>query len=110
MQQETFDFREPEEEPRRKKTIGERFEDMLRLQPDLYPQFKEIAHQLKNAGQMRYSSKAIIEICRYHRVIQGKDVDGWKINNVFTSRLSRKLIEECPEFDGWFELREIKTP
>jgi len=32
-----------------------------------------------------------------------------KLNNNFTSRMARKLMEEDPEFKGFFELRRLKS-
>jgi hypothetical protein len=47
---------------------------------------------------------------RFHRALSGKDDAGYRVNNNYSSRLARKLMEEYPEeFGGFFETRELKA-
>jgi hypothetical protein len=91
------------------KSLDERFEEFLVQCPDVYEHFVRLAHQLRNAGHQRYGSKGIVEVIRFHRATMGQDQDGWKINNSFTSRLSRKLIEDDPTFATFFEFRRLRS-
>jgi len=71
--------------------------------------FRSIALDLWRRGVTHYGAKAIVEVVRYHRILQGVDADGFRINNDYTSRLARRAIEDCPELSEFFELRQIKS-
>jgi len=90
-------------------TIQGRFDVFLAQQPDVYAHFRSIALDLWRRGVTHYGAKAIVEVVRYHRILQGVDADGFRINNDYTSRLARRAIEDCPELSEFFELRQIKS-
>lgn len=93
----------------RGRTIQERFELFDRAHPDIYALFRQYAYELLRAGRKRYGAKSIIERIRWHMATSGKQDEDWKINNVYTSRYVRKLVEEHPEFEGFFELRKLQS-
>lgn len=110
--QETFDWTEatPEPVPERKLTIDERFEIYDRENPEIYAEFCRLARQLRDRGYSHYGAKGIIEVLRYHRAVDSRPEDQYKLNDHFTSRYVRKLIEEDPSFgNGFFELRVLKS-
>jgi len=43
---------------------------------------------------------------RWHINIETKDPDGFKINNNHSRGYAQMLMDECPEFDGFFRTRE----
>lgn len=88
------------------RTIAERFEEYLRDNPHIWAEFCRMARTLKDRGVEHYGAKSIFEAIRYHTVLAGND--GFKVNNVFSSRFARKLMAEQPEFSGFFELRELQ--
>lgn len=91
-------------------TIEERFARFLELHPEVYAEFKKIACDLLVRGKQHYGAKAIMEVIRYHRAISGQDEkEPFKINNNWTSRLARKLMDEDARFTDFFETRELKT-
>jgi hypothetical protein len=90
-------------------TIQGRFDVFLAQQPDVYAHFRSIALTLWQRGVKRYGAKAIAEIVRYERVVQGVDADGFKLNNNHVSRMARRAIEDCPELATFFELRQLHT-
>lgn len=92
----------------RARTIQERFAEFDRAHPDVYELFRRFAFELRDAGRKRYSAKALIERIRWHMATSSTEEE-FKINNVFTSRYVRKLVEQCPEFEGFFELRKLKA-
>jgi hypothetical protein len=91
------------------RTIDERFQEWLKVNGHVYREFVRVARQLRDAGHKRYSAKGIVEGLRFNRSLATVRVDDYRINNVFTSRLARKLIEEDPSFATFFELRELKS-
>lgn len=93
---------------RRRKTIQERFEEFDMAHPDVYALFRRFAFELQNAGRMRYGAKSLIERIRWH-LATSSNTEEFKINNNFTSRYVRKLVEECPQFAGFFERRRLQV-
>lgn len=91
------------------RTIDEAFAEFHEAHPEVYEHFKTLANQLRSRGHKRYGAKGIVEVIRFHRATTGPDVNGFKINNNFTSRYARMLIEEDPSFDGFFEMRRLKS-
>ena len=72
--------------------------------------FIAISCSLHKRGWKRFSAKAIIERIRWNMEIKsGPDAGGFLINNNFTSRLPRHAMYKCPQLDGFFELRALKT-
>jgi hypothetical protein len=75
---------------------------------EIYREFGRVAKKLKKAGHRRYSHCAIVEVIRYHRVVESNMSDV-HISNDFRSRLVRKFLRENPDFEGFFTLRELQT-
>ena len=91
-------------------SIQERFEAWMGRHPDVYTEFKKIAESLLNRNRTRYGAKAIMEVLRYHRVMSGQDEsEPFKINNIYSSRIARKLMEEEWEVhDGELQGKSIQ--
>jgi hypothetical protein len=94
---------------RERPTIQERFEAFDAAHPDVYATFALMAGQLRAAGKTRIGAKRILEVIRYEHDTSGKDTSGWKINNSFSSRFARKLIQSDPTYAPYFETRELKA-
>lgn len=88
--------------------IQEKFEEFHAAHPDVYSLFKRFCGELKSAGRTRYGSKSVIERIRWHYATTSEGEE-FKINNNFTSRYARMLIDEHPEYQNFFELRVIRT-
>ncbi len=52
------------------------------------------------------------EVLRWEWTIAGlpDDAEEWKLNNNYTSRYARLIMDENPLLVGLFELRELKAP
>lgn len=90
-------------------TPDARFERYHAECPELYQLFERFARELKNAGMSRYSADGILHLIRHHMIVVLRHEGGRKINNDFAAPLARKLMNECPEFAGFFELRETRS-
>lgn len=91
-------------------TIQERFEAFHRLHPEVYVEFKRIAGDLSARGCQHYGAKAIMEVIRFHRAMNGRDdIEEFKINNNFSSRYARMLMDEDGRFATFFEIRELRA-
>lgn len=91
-------------------TFEERFERFLELHPEVYTEFKRMAQQLLARGIKHYGAKAIMEVIRYHRTVsmEGQG-EPFKVNNNYTSRIARKLMDDDERFVDFFETRELKS-
>lgn len=90
--------------------IQEQFEQFHASHPEIYAEFRQIALNLLKHGRSHYGSKAIFEVIRYHRALSGKsETELFKINNNYSSRYARKLMEENEQFRDFFEIRELKS-
>jgi hypothetical protein len=93
-----------------KDSIQGQFQRFDALHPEIYQEFRRIALDLLRRGRAHYGSKAILEVIRYHRILSGKsEAEAFKINNNYSSRYARKLIDEDERFSRFFELRELKS-
>ncbi len=90
-------------------SIQTNYEKFDRKNPHVYVLFKRFANNVRDAGFKHYSSKAIFERIRWHVNIETKSPDGFKLNCNFTSRYSRKLVEDDPTFDGFFRHRTLTS-
>ena len=93
-----------------KDSIQEQFCRFDAMHPEIYQEFCQIALELHRRGRSHYGSKAILEVIRYHRILSGKsETEPFKINNNYSSRYARKLMDEDERFCDFFELRELRS-
>ncbi len=109
-----FDPPEPEA-PARAETaasIQARFDRWIAANPRVWDLFVRFARQARESairrGRNRISSSAVIERIRWEVNIETTG-DEFAVSDHWTSRLSRRLIEADPSFNGWFETRRIRT-
>lgn len=105
---------EPEEpdEPQRGGSLDQRFQRYHKLHPQVYQLFREFALQLWAAGRRRAGAKQIFERIRWELAIKPdprESGEGFKLNNIFTSRYARLLVAERPELAEFFEFRKLKS-
>jgi hypothetical protein len=89
----------------------EKFKKWLADNPNIFERFKAEALKMKARGWEHYSGYPILYHMRFqHDLEVGPKAKGdvFRINNNYLSMLIRLLIYRCPEFDGWFELREVR--
>jgi hypothetical protein len=92
-------------------TIAERFRQFHFDNPTVYAHIVKLARELYRKGRERIGMKALYEQIRWHILLGTIRVRGeYALNNDFTSRYVRMLIEEYPVFKGLFELRHLRTP
>lgn len=89
------------------KSIDARFAEFDAAHPEVFELFRKLAHDLVcYKGFKKYSADAICHQIRWHYQVERGQHD-FKMNNNFTSRFARKLMEEEPVFNGFFELRRL---
>jgi hypothetical protein len=100
----------PEDVGNGRPSLEDRFEEWIQGHgATVYSNFVEIADEIRNAGRSRFGGKAIAEIARFRRVIEGRDAEGFKVNNSFVALMVRRLMAERPEYTDWFETRRLRS-
>jgi len=102
-----------------KKSVVEELNDPHRLEskflkfheenPEIYIELVNLARQAKKYGRRKMGMKAIWEIMRWERMIQTKDATGYKLNNDYTSRYSRLIMENENDLKDFFETRKLRA-
>lgn len=84
------------------------FEQYHNDNPRTWKLFLFYAFRTKAKGFKHYSAKAIFELVRWHEGIP-YGANGFKLNNIYTADYARKLMNEYPEFQGFFRTRDLKA-
>lgn len=93
------------------KSIDQAFEEYIRDNPAIYNYFVSFAIQWIRAGAKKISSKQIIGRIRWEVEVEtkGDQAKEFKINDAFSSRISRKFIEDYPEYSERLEFRHLRS-
>ncbi len=93
---------------RREASIDERFLAFHYANPHVYRNLLVLAHQLKRAGRERIGIKLLFEKLRWEYLTRtDQAMDAYAINNDFTSRYSRLLMQD-PGLAGMFKTRALR--
>ncbi len=91
-------------------SIQERFTLFHAANPWIYAALVRLAKDLRNRGQRRVSVKMLVEILRWNFIrVSEHDVPHLRINNSFSSRYVRMIVENVPELADCFETRELRA-
>jgi len=75
--------------------------------PGLLLQLAGLARELKASGHSRYSMDGLFHILRWETRASTSDLS-LKINNNYTAFAARDLMDQYPDLQGFFKLREQK--
>lgn len=89
----------------RQLTIQERFEQFHTDNPQVYEALVKFAREAKKAGKNKLGVKLLVERARWELMFYTKTDDGFKINNSFTSRYARLIMEQEDDLKEFFDLR-----
>lgn len=89
-------------------TIQERFESFHKLNPWVYEALAVLAGTYVRSGRKHIGMKHLCEIVRweYFKATRGDD---FRLNNNWTSRYARLLLEKHPEYEGVIEFRRLRA-
>ncbi len=77
--------------------------------PWVYEKLVALARQYLARGR-RVGIKHLWEVLRWHAFHDTVDeASEWKLCNNYHSRYARRIMEQEPELDGFFELRELQS-
>jgi hypothetical protein len=89
-------------------TLAERFRAFHGANPWVYRAYERLAADWVARGNTRIGVKMLTEIIRWQ---YGRETTGraFRIDNSFTSRYARMLVDRNPGWDGLFETRKLRT-
>lgn len=93
-------------------TIQARFETFHEKHPEVCDHLIRLADQARARGRTKVGMKQLFEVLRWERMIAGLPDEGedFKLNNNYTSRYARYIMNRHPRLRGVFETRELKAP
>ena len=111
MNVETLPFDELPPEADRPPTIQEDFERFHAAHPNVYDGLVRLTRSGVAAGATRLGMKQLFEVLRWERTLAGlpAEDEAFKLNNNYTSRYARLVMEREPDLDGIFATREITS-
>lgn len=90
------------------KTIDQRFAEFHAANPNVFARIVELLREAKHRGKTRTSLKMIFEVLRWESYLYtARDPHEFKLNNSYTSRYSRLVIELYPELGALLETRRL---
>lgn len=90
-------------------TIQERFEEFHRLNPWVYRELLNLIEEWIAFGDEKIGIKALCEELRWHVKRKTEGRESFKINNNYTSRYARLIMDNVKALDGIFFVRELKA-
>lgn len=84
--------------------IEDRFERFHQANPHVFREIVRLAREAKERGMRHWSINGVFEVLRWVRQVETMG-DAWKLNNSFRALYARKVMDRCPDLDGFFELR-----
>lgn len=90
-----------------KVTLDAQFEEFHKNNPEVYEELVRLARQMKARGHKRIGIKMLWEVLRWERAMKTTDQTEWKLNNNYTSRYARLIMEKEPDLKGFFVTRGL---
>ena len=110
-----YHFPERVEEARRMrvsapKSIDTAFKEFHFTHPGVYYQLENLATQWFDRGHQRLGMKALWERARWEMTLyHDAEKSEYKLNNSYTSRYARLLLERHPEWKGRIKTRTLRS-
>lgn len=90
-------------------TIEQRFQIFHQQNPWVYAALVRLARDLQRNGHQRCGIKMLFEVIRWQWSRETSSADGFRLNNSLTSRFARLIMEQEPDLEGFFDVRELKA-
>ena len=88
--------------------LQDRFERFHEENPHVYLELESLARQWFAAGHESVGMKMLWETLRWNTGIRTTG-DAWRLNNSWTSRYTRMLLERHPQWRGRIRVRELRS-
>jgi hypothetical protein len=85
------------------------FREFHLAHPEVYTQLVQLARTWQTNGTAKLGIATLFEVLRWNSHLNpGKD-SGYKLNNNYRALYARKIMEQEPDLNGLFEIRERTT-
>lgn len=93
------------------KTIAEAFADFHRENPHVYDALVRLARQARERGHERIGIELLFAVLRWERMMATVDPSqsAFKLNDHYTSRYARLIMERESDLKGLFAVRELRS-
>lgn len=89
-------------------TIQERWEDFHERHPEVMGELVRLADQVR-MSRKKCGIRMLWERMRWTFFFERDMEDEFRLNDHYTSRYVRQMLKDHPEFEGMFELRELRA-
>ena len=90
--------------------VDQRFIDFHTSNPHVYAELVKLAMQAHTIGRRKLGIRMLWERMRWTFAVETVRPEGDpKLNNDFTSRYARLIMEQVPALAGMFDLRELRS-
>jgi len=90
-----------------KQTIQERFVGYHATHPEVYAAIVRFARDVRAKGHRRFGIRVIWERARWFLSIERTEGE-YKLNDHYTSRYARLVMEQEPDLRDFFEVRNLR--
>jgi len=91
------------------KTIDDQFEEFHAANPHVYRNLVKLAREAHSQGCKKIGMKFLIERLRWEYMVKtSHNTSEYAINNNFTSRYARLIMDTCPDLKDFFETRQLR--
>lgn len=90
------------------KTLDDKFWDFHKANPKVYEMLEELALNLYAHGKSRVGMKMLFEVIRWKTMLRTVG-DDFKLNNSYTSRYARLIVDHNPQLKNFFETRRLHS-
>lgn len=90
-----------------RETIEERFAAFHQANPNVYAALCRLARHAVGRGRKRVGMKMIFEVARWEVFLATTDDSAFKLNNNYTSRYARLIMNQEADLREVFETREL---
>lgn len=87
--------------------LDRKFKAFCDRNPHVYDILVRLAREAKAAGKEKISIVLLVQVARWEIMFRTESDDGFKINNSFTSRYARLIMQNEKDLEGFFELRKL---
>jgi hypothetical protein len=92
------------------KSIQQGFESFHQNNPFVFDMIVNEVLRAKKKGKKKISIKMIVNFIRWNIYVETKDdSSSYKINDAYTSRYARMLVEKYPSFETMIEKRILRA-
>ncbi len=93
------------------RSIEQRFRDFHQANPGVYTELCDMARQLQQRGYRRVGIELLFAAYRWNKMLRTTaDEYRFKLNDHFTSRYARLIMETEPDLADMFITRTLRTP